>query len=216
MALRNDGKQAKEILLKTAAKVFAKHGYRKATNEMLCSACGMNAASVNYYFGSKRELYRQAWRYAYSEARKICPFDGGISVDAPPEERLKGRIKALVALYTDERFDCGQMIAREMENTVNMLEELWDTILTYSHQLTEDIVNAYMEGMASPEDVKKTSTLIITMCRVHYLAQKGKIRVGDTNMSREDVTEWAYDFVTRSLSAWREELRKEKKAAPTG
>lgn len=214
MALRKDGERAKAALLKASMRVFAKHGYRKATNARLCRACGMNAASVNYYFGSKRKLYREAWKYAYNEARKILPMCGGVPKDASPEERLRGRITSLVVMYTDKSFDSAQMVVKEMESKLNILDDLWEEVLVQSHKMMEEILDDFFGGIAAPSELKMHCTTISTMCRLHYLSEKSRIRTGDEFCSIESMTRQIYDFAMRSLNARRDELRAGAGLAP--
>lgn len=58
---------ARERLLAAALTVFAKCGYDDASTREITEAAGTNVASVNYYFGSKQELYTELVR---ARARK--------------------------------------------------------------------------------------------------------------------------------------------------
>jgi AcrR family transcriptional regulator len=51
---RLDGRRRE--LFSLAAPVFRRHGYRGATIKALAHACGLSAASLYHYFGSKEEL----------------------------------------------------------------------------------------------------------------------------------------------------------------
>jgi AcrR family transcriptional regulator len=53
---------ARERLLDAALKVFASHGYDDASTREITEAAGTNVASINYYFGSKLELYTELVR----------------------------------------------------------------------------------------------------------------------------------------------------------
>lgn len=47
----------KEKLLAAAGPIFARSGFKSATVREICAAADVNVASVNYYFGDKRQLY---------------------------------------------------------------------------------------------------------------------------------------------------------------
>ncbi len=47
----------KERLLQTAAELFAKHGIDGVSTRDLVRASGVNLCSINYYFGTKQNLY---------------------------------------------------------------------------------------------------------------------------------------------------------------
>ena len=50
-------------LLHAAGEVFADHGFRAATVQMICQRAGANVAAVNYYFRDKENLYHEALQY---------------------------------------------------------------------------------------------------------------------------------------------------------
>ena len=62
MAVRRDGIESKDRLLKAATEVFAEKGYRDATVAEICRRAESNVAAVNYHFGSKGALYATLWR----------------------------------------------------------------------------------------------------------------------------------------------------------
>jgi len=88
MAIRKDGIDTRERILKAASEVFAKKGYRNTTVAEIYRRAGSNVASVNYHFGSKDALYVVVWRNAFEEALKAYLPDGGLPPDAPAEQCL--------------------------------------------------------------------------------------------------------------------------------
>jgi AcrR family transcriptional regulator len=88
-------------LLAAASEVFAEKGYRDATIAEICKRAKANIAAVNYHFGDKETLYTEAWRHSFSESLKAHPPDGGVSDAAPPEERLRGQVVALLRQIAD-------------------------------------------------------------------------------------------------------------------
>ena len=86
----------RERLLEAASRVFAKKGYRDATIAEISRRARANIAAVNYHFGGKRKLYVAVWHHLFGESIKVHPPDGGIPESASPEERLHGRIGALI------------------------------------------------------------------------------------------------------------------------
>ena len=49
----------RERLLQAAFEVFAEQGFKTTTVRDICCRADVNVASVNYYFGSKQELYER-------------------------------------------------------------------------------------------------------------------------------------------------------------
>lgn len=92
----------KQRLLESACVVFAEYGYRGATVADICKRAEANIAAVNYHFGDKERLYIEAWRQALAVAMEKYPADGGVPVEASPEDRLRGRITSLVCKAMDD------------------------------------------------------------------------------------------------------------------
>jgi len=76
-ARRKGGVATRERLLAAAGRVFAEKDYRKATIAEICRLAETNIAAVNYHFGDKETLYR--------EARGLTEKDDGLT------ERPEGR-----------------------------------------------------------------------------------------------------------------------------
>ena len=54
-----DPTDKKEILLETAGKLFAEHGFDGTSVRMIAEKSGMNVAMISYYFGSKEKLFEE-------------------------------------------------------------------------------------------------------------------------------------------------------------
>jgi len=51
----------REKILDTAEKSFATHGYAAASGREIASAANVTQSMVNYYFGSKRQMFREVY-----------------------------------------------------------------------------------------------------------------------------------------------------------
>ena len=58
----NTDKSVQERLLDTAERLFCEHGFKGTSIRDIATSAGCNIASVNYYFGSKDNLYIEVWR----------------------------------------------------------------------------------------------------------------------------------------------------------
>lgn len=54
----------KELLLVTAGKLFATYGYDGVSTRMITDEAGLKLSSIHYHYGSKENLYIEAFRYA--------------------------------------------------------------------------------------------------------------------------------------------------------
>ena len=121
---REDAVRTQKRLLAVASEAFAEKGYREATVSEICERAQSNVAAVNYHFGDKETLYAKAWRHAFYESLKVHPPDGGVSADAPPEERLRGRVKALLRRVTGANNKEFLIVLRELASPTGLLDEV--------------------------------------------------------------------------------------------
>jgi AcrR family transcriptional regulator len=77
--------QTRARLLKAAGKVFARHGYERATLDAIAEEAGLSKGAVYYNFASKEELF-----LALLEERLVGQFEGverAFEQTAPPERQ---------------------------------------------------------------------------------------------------------------------------------
>lgn len=92
---------SREIILRQATILFAQKGYDKTTIREICKAADTYPVSVNYYFGSKDNLFIEAFTYAHSlsgvpELLESSDYNN-------PEEKLMQIIRLSVeTLYSEE------------------------------------------------------------------------------------------------------------------
>ena len=79
----------RQRVLECATRLFAERGFRETTVSDICQAARANIAAVNYYFGSKENLYREAWRHAYGLTREAREGLLSRADDLPPEEVIR-------------------------------------------------------------------------------------------------------------------------------
>jgi AcrR family transcriptional regulator len=116
--------ETRERLLDCACEVFAEKGFNRATNREICERADANVAAINYYFGSKEKLYAEAWRKAFHDTLRAHPPDGGVPPDAPPEERLRGRISAMIHQAADADNPSLLIAHKEMADPTRLIEDV--------------------------------------------------------------------------------------------
>jgi len=156
--------KTRERLLAAASEAFVAKGYRDATVAEICARAGANISAVNYYFGSKEALYREAWRHAFSEAIAAHPPDGGVAGNAPAAERLRGRVKALLARIADENCKDFAISHMELTNPTGLLAEVMRSELTPLREKTEALVRELLGPRASDAQVRFCEISIVSMC----------------------------------------------------
>lgn len=123
-------------LLEAAGEVFAERGFKAATIREIVERAGANLAAVNYHYGDKDALYGEVLRYSARTSLERFPAGGGVSEDAPAEDRLGGFVRnfllrCLGAGGPDGA--CwewrGRLMAREMADPSPFLHEIIEQIL---------------------------------------------------------------------------------------
>jgi TetR/AcrR family transcriptional regulator, regulator of cefoperazone and chloramphenicol sensitivity len=169
---RKGGAKTREHLLAAAKEVFAEKGYRDATIAEICERARANVAAVNYHFGDKDTLYKEAWRHSFLESVQAHPPDGGVSGDAPPEERLRGHVVSLLRRIADENNKEFWIVQKELANPTGLLEELMEQELRPLHQRTEILVRELLGPGVSDGQVRFCVISIVSQCINPMVARK--------------------------------------------
>jgi len=153
---------ARARILDAACQLFAEKGYRGATVAMICRRAEVNIAAVNYYFRSKEELYRQAWRHAHEQSMAQTPPDDGVGPDAPAEERLGGRIRAgLKRAILGDGVE-HRIMRKEIANPTGLLHEVIRDSIGPLHRATQEILRELLGPTASDLDVELCETCVVS------------------------------------------------------
>ena len=184
-----------ERLLESACRVFAQKGYRDATIAEICERAGSNIAAVNYHFGDKETLYVQAWRHSFHASVAAYPPDGGMGDDAPAEERLRVRVRSLLARIADENNCEFAIICTEMANPTGLLHEaMRDTIHPLREKMTA-LVRELLGPNVSDTQVRFCQISIMSQCldimrrrRLgHRLGKYGPLAIDDLGAYAEHI-----------------------------
>jgi TetR/AcrR family transcriptional regulator, regulator of cefoperazone and chloramphenicol sensitivity len=205
----------KNRLLKSACEVFAKKGYHNATIADICKGAGTNIAAVNYHFRNKKTLYVEAWRQAFHRSLEAYPPDGGVSPDAPAEQRLYGRISSILQRFGDPRnYEVEMMMHKEMANPTGLLTDVIRKSIEPLQEGLRSIVRELLGKSATEEQVLLCQRSIKAQCfdpmgcqRHHGKFEKAGIRFEMTplNFPVETIAE----HITRFSLAGIREVRRQ-------
>ncbi|KAF0177611.1 MAG: TetR family transcriptional regulator [Nitrospirae bacterium] len=163
-ASRECSKKTCKNLLAAAVDVFAEKGYRDATVAEICSLAKANIAAVNYHFRDKETLYREAWRYAFSESIKAYPPDAGVSKTSSPEERLKGQIVALLQRIHSKKNKEILIILKEFANSTELLHEIMREMLLPLQMKMQATIRELLGPDVSDSQIQFCEISIISQC----------------------------------------------------
>ncbi|QEM67431.1 DUF1956 domain-containing protein [Geobacter sp. FeAm09] len=196
---KKDSVTTRERLLDAATAVFTEVGYRGATVAEICKRGGANISAVNYYFGSKKALYREAWLHAFGEAMKAHPPDGGVTAAAPAEERLRGQVAAIMARIADGNCRDFAIAQMELTNPTGLLEDIMRSELVPLRDKTLAVVRELLGPRASDVQVQFCEVCIVGMCVNPLLMEKNR-RGGGKGGPLDDLEAFADHVVKFSLA----------------
>jgi len=153
-------------LLQVAVEVFAECGFRETTVREICSRAHVNAASVNYYFRSKEALYSQALAFAFRETNRLYPQDAALDKSLPPEQRLAVFINNFLhKLLDDSQLGLhSKLIAREIADPTNALDDMMETAIVPQVALLEDIIRQILKEPVDKVVVQRCLLSIFGQC----------------------------------------------------
>ena len=152
----------RQRLLESAVEVFAEKGFRDATVHEICERAGANIAAVNYYFRSKENLYAESWRKAFHDSLEAHPPDNGVPADAPPQERLRGRVRALVHSQADEDNQAFLIAHKEMANPTALLSEVRRECMRPMHEEMAKLMRELLGPQVSDQQVRFCEASVIS------------------------------------------------------
>jgi TetR/AcrR family transcriptional regulator, regulator of cefoperazone and chloramphenicol sensitivity len=199
--LRQDTARTRQSLLAAASEVFADKGYRDATIAEISGRAGTNTAAVNYHFGGKESLYREAWRKSLHDSLIAHPPDGGVDGNAPAQERLKGEVISLLGRITDNGNREFSIAHQELANPTGLLEEVMQEELRPLRERIAALVREVLGSDASEAEILFCSISIMSQCvfpsfinRLEKCAnnlEKGSWRVDDVESYAEHVVRFS-------------------------
>ena len=164
MIKREDGRDTRRRLLHAACEVFAEKGYQKAKVADICRRAGANVASVNYYFGTKSSLYKEAWHHALNAFEEpVLPEAAVVS----PRKRLRAFIRNLVRNFAADS-DAGRfsrLYLMEMVTPTGLIQEAWHETIEPRRRRLHRLIRDVMGPGGGDLDVLFCELSIINQCR---------------------------------------------------
>lgn len=217
MGKRKDGLERKAMLLEAATKVFAKKGFRDTTIADICAAARSNTASVNYYYGSKEELYEEVWKNAFRNAMAKYPPDMGISPESTPEDILKAFIKSLLhkMLGSGELGHAGQILLMELANPTEALELVKNDAVEPMRMRMGAILRKLLGPAATEQQIAFCAMSVVHQC-MGFGFKKGKLPPPLNKTDKTELLESLADHITRFSLAGVAAVKAQINSSPSG
>lgn len=187
-----------------ASEVFSEKGYRDATIAEISERAGTNVAAVNYHFGDKETLYREAWRQSFRGSIEAYPPDGGVDGNAPARQRLRGVVFALIRRVTDENSREFLIVHKELANPTGLLEEVMGREIGPLREKIEGLVREILGTKSTKKRVRFVTISLISQCvfpAFMNMAERSGAGCGDDSWTVKDIEGYAEHVVAFSLAA---------------
>ncbi|MBC8378245.1 MAG: CerR family C-terminal domain-containing protein [Planctomycetes bacterium] len=209
MAKRKDGLERKALLLEAATKVFAEKGFRDTTIADICQDACSNMASVNYYFGSKDELYAEVWKNAFHDAMEKYPPDMQLTPDAAPEDQLRALVKSFLYKMLDsgELGYAGQILLMEMANPTETIENIKQDAIEPLRKRMVAILRQLLGEQTDEQDVAFCAMSVIHQC-MGFGFHRGKLPPPLRELEINGLHEALSEHITRFSLAGIEAVKK--------
>jgi len=202
-ALRKDAEQTRQSLLDAGSAMFSDKGYRDTTIADICERAKANIAAVNYHFRDKETLYRESWRYAFRKSIEDYPPDGGVTDDAPPKERLRGQVAALLRRVSDEDSREFLILLKEIANPTGLLKDLVNDELGPIRKRMEAVIADILGKRATKTRVRFCTVSLLMQCVnviVAGLTKKQGWEEDEGALKIDDIEEYIEHVVRFSLA----------------
>lgn len=189
-------------LLDAAAQIFAEKGFEAASIREICKQADANVAAINYYFGDKERLYKEAVKYANRGCIEGAPLPEW-APRTPPVQKLCDFIRVIVARMLSPQSPASlQLMMREMAQPSAACEEVVrDYIQPIAHKLRGIIEELF--PAATEQQRILIAFSIVGQCHF-YRSQRAvaSLLIGEEafqQLSTEIVTEHITAFTLRAL-----------------
>jgi AcrR family transcriptional regulator len=200
----------KQKLINAAIKVFAEKGFRDATVRQIVKQAGTaNVNAVNYYFGSKEQLYKQILEMIFAEYDRQVPAD---FKDKTPEAQLKIYISTFCKiLYQEGEFDADTtaILVEEFTRPSPFLEDMVDTFNRPRVQKHLTMFKALL-GERATDDMARDCLVSVSGQLLYYsFARPVFSRIFPGYFTEDAHEKWAehvFQFTMGGIEAYRRNL----------
>tara|TARA_R110000824_G_scaffold118960_14_gene272070 strand:- start:189255 stop:189893 length:639 start_codon:yes stop_codon:yes gene_type:complete len=164
------GQNTKQRLLEAARGLFAERGYHNATVRDIALRAHTNLASINYYFRSKDDLYREVIRSTFQslfDTSDKITADVAITGDNP-QDRLRAFVRHLVGAgyNTAELEENRRLMAWEMLSPTGAIEAAEDWEIGQHLELALNVVRPLLAQNVPEEEARTAALWLIGQCLV--------------------------------------------------
>jgi TetR/AcrR family transcriptional regulator, regulator of cefoperazone and chloramphenicol sensitivity len=142
-------------ILRTAAREFAEHGFRKTTIRTICQKAAVNVAAVNYHFAGKAELYCRTIDWLMEA---VCVESKAFSEGNSPTQNIRlwvdDCIRERAAGKSWQRDLVLRIVHHEMQGPSENYDCIYQTRIAPDLEILSESIKRGMNGQISEKDLK--------------------------------------------------------------
>ena len=190
----NNPNCAKNRILLAAGRIFADKGFRCSTVREICDAADVNIASVNYYFGDKKNLYQEALLLAREIGANKFPTPDFPALRAP-HDRLRSIILLLLNRLVGSHVEPWpvKLLMSEILDPSPAAKPLVDGYIGPFLKMVFATVNEMVDDSVCESKIHQLSFSVISQCVWYRFA-------GDINRMVISEEQYASNFSINALA----------------
>jgi AcrR family transcriptional regulator len=201
----------KAKLLTVAEKFFAEKGLASTSIRDLAREAGVNIAAVNYYFGSKENLYLETLRNTFQKTAGSSPKFNELLEQTKairtPEAAQQAIIEYIhlfmkILFTSDETRRHARLMSREMSDPSPALNVIVQEFILPKHKALSDLIAQAQPALANSPSLSFYTLSIVSQCLHYHFALPITLKLlNEKEMSPELISKLAKHISYFSLEA---------------
>ncbi|MCI5850932.1 MAG: TetR family transcriptional regulator [Sutterellaceae bacterium] len=125
-ASRSDGQRTRERILQAAIRLIGEKGIDGTQSKEIAAAAGVDVASINYHFGSRKGLIEASLIRSHHDLVSLEALKRILAKDETPEEKLSELIRSFAGAARNGRSPALLVISRAFLGPSPMLQALFE------------------------------------------------------------------------------------------
>jgi len=170
---------AKQRIIDAAGPIFAQKGFHSTTVREICASAKVNHAAINYYFGSKENLYKEI---VASLGSLMALWDQESELSPPAKGgSFEERLRELVSRRAEEIFACEmsqwkiQLMIREIHDPTPICGRSLQKTVADDYQKFYRFLDEYF-APDTPDNLRWKCTFTMLGTLVHFKASDWLVR----------------------------------------
>lgn len=192
---KNDPDTTKEKILHATLKIIGKEGFQSITIKKIADLAGVNIAAVNYHFGSKANVIKEAMKVL--NKRLLKSFDVLEDETIPPSDRLRNFLLS----YTESAMEYPDVFRNFIYSAIKNEVENEDYVEFLRTEGVGKLKKVLKEAGAAQENKQLSMKMMQMICSLELPILLGKYaeQLAGLDYGNFEVRSQYIDIILRSL-----------------